>query len=95
MSDSLSVLLIIGAAVVGPIEAQPIGGTFATVTGPGVNMVMLDTRIFESLSQLCERAMVGVGVTHPLIALANTDGYIGRAGDTQIRCIPTPTGYRK
>lgn len=131
---SLSVLLIIGAAVVGPIEAQPVRG----VDHPAYR-ACLDAHPFlgplfaeqertrgmsyygptevaqygafpcgnvrESLLELCERAMreIGAQVRMHGIAVQGPNGElltsapspVWRLGVAEVRCIPTPEGYRK
>lgn len=93
---TLSVLLIIGAAVVGPIEALPAE---------------------ESYSQICKRAIRGLGIdvegessfaSYGEMLLQHADGsreFRSAFGawappkdsrdDWPVRCIPTPEGYRR
>ena len=108
MTSPISVLLIIGAAVVGPVEAQPRPATNDEVARcltwlpfreQGAEAVpacraVVEWSARESLSQLCERAMRGVGVTQ-LIGPVGEGGFIGHVAGETVRCIPTPAGYRK
>lgn len=126
MTNPISVLLIIGAAVVGPIEQQPLrypqdaifsdcyvreyekpGAHKSIGTHNPAYAAMIakckaeaypegePARGWETLPQLCERAMREIGVKHPLIGDLSTGGFIGRAGGETVRCIPTPAGYRR
>lgn len=92
--EILSVLLIVGSAVVGPIEAQPTGRCVANAEYP-----LLSRCERETLPELCERAMREVGNTMPLIGYVNghseTRGYFGAVGKESALCLPTPKGYRR
>ena len=91
MSDPISVLLIIGAATIGPIEAQP----------------RVSTERYETLPELCERALkqtssqvVGAWQIAPPEYLQYADkiyppGTWWLDQKAPVRCIPTPSGYRK
>ena len=99
MSDPISVLLIIGAATIGPIEAQP----------------RVSTERYETIPELCERAMKEIGIvqfyagsgqfssgpwTYPDGSQFSSGEPVTRLGDRFISghvvsCIPTPSGYRK
>lgn len=130
-----AILLIIGAATIGPIQAQPMrdgvildidhlpGGYAVT---PPENDPVFDARVsnckavklldtfqcrdyvnagkdgvtFETLPQLCERAMKEIGA-HVERWMDVVDGNLQRVnsgwrlnGQT-VTCIPVPTGYRK
>lgn len=96
MTDIPSVLLIVGSVLVGPVEARPTGNTI--VTDPPKTE-------YESVKQLCERAMKEIGATqvwaqHPgqrffywRMDKLGDDGV--RRLSEEVRCIPTPKGYRK
>lgn len=126
MTDTLSVLLIVGAAVLGPIEAQPTvdvfklpGGYRATgiegtsrgrhyearvsnckATNPDKNTAQCmsfvdagrDGILMETLPQLCERAMREIGA----INFFKGRWWVTTPGESvEVRCVPTPAGYRK
>lgn len=97
MTDTLSVLLLIGSAVTGPVEAQLLAGPDLPPIRctPTANGTPNCTGPRESLDQLCERAMREIG------AINNGRWYMPpQTRDEQlaplfVRCIPTPKGYRK
>ncbi len=122
MTDTLSVLLIIGSAVLGPVEAQhvpPDGvtresrsptGWSRTVThsqsalGSHVGSYTAEEPRRETLPELCERAMREVGATAPPMGTAWRNDENGHPklisawahlGETEVRCIPTPRGYKR
>ena len=122
MTNPISVLLIIGAAVVGPIDGKPAqygpgdprckdvmreptkypAGAHVACAGGFTAKVVKEA---ETLPQLCERAMWEIGAI-PVMG-ATCHGECGDrlfstvlywsldTGETSVRCIPTPTGYRK
>lgn len=79
MTDPISILLIIGAAVVGPVDAQ------CSIAGH------VRPCALESISELCERVMREVGAEHRPTGVAQW--YL--LGGREIYCIPTPAGYRR
>ena len=127
MTDPISVLLIIGAAVVGPIEARQTGW----VDNPNSHRSYCDewktapagplphygergtkepfygayhrdcakVRGYESLPQLCERAMREVGAK----TINGNEGWWGEilpvkvqeVTPASVRCIQVPRGYRR
>lgn len=147
MTSPLSVLLIVGGAAIGPIDAQPTVDVFHLPGGyslSGLNMrAMNGGRLFEktfpqeyvarvenckartdkdtfqcmalvddgadgipleTLPQLCERAMREIGAfqgsqrKYQGSAWRVIEGWFlpGVANfEVEVRCIPTPTGYRK
>jgi hypothetical protein len=126
MSGPISVLLIIGAAVVGPVEAQDTTitnpmppGMFAPACGEdgtyilpgGLRGARCHVPVYETLDQLCTRAMREIGATRQYSIMApgkpgemlRSDGPMAYAAanldskddSIPVRCIPTPTGYRK
>lgn len=100
MTNPISVLLIIGAAVVGPIEAQwdipknaapnCVGSEAWKDKEPGRFVICGG---LETIPQLCERAMREIGAElfrgTPAAALEQ------HLAGMSVRCIPTPQGYRK
>lgn len=109
MSDPISVLLVIGAAVVGPIEAQPTCVRWQTAPHGGSGTFeapCISTQGLESLPQLCERLLAPFHIEKRYIATypdgvmqgSFVDGLKYDGSDqhlTSVRCIPTPKGYRK
>ncbi len=120
MTNPLSVLLIIGSAVVGPIEAQPFdtrpgyldctksesakfGGYVTEQINTGCRNLAEARAHTESLPELCERAMKEAGARrYRLIGQtpgANfpADDWVMNPGpdEVKVRCIPTPTGYKR
>ena len=94
MTSPISVLLIIGAAVVGPVESQK---SDPRVLNCGT---VVSSCQYESLSQLCERAMREIGAVRLVIEGDDKGWWLsprpGEYGASEsVRCIPTPTGYRK
>lgn len=96
---TLAVLLIIGSAVVGPIEAQKTN-TVDCHNGA----VKVCENLFESLPELCERAMTEIGATKDVrghwwlfetIGTAKPRPNDYNTGYTEVRCIPVPTGYKR
>lgn len=109
MTNPLSVLLIIGSAVVGPIESRVERAYCAKrpIEAPGyacgewwgdLSYQILDYTE-ETLAQLCERAMREAGATmgaHYSVGFMPDQSQNGLDGrDSRVRCIPTPSGYRK
>ena len=104
MTDPISVLLIIGAAVVGPSDAKVLNDRVPPgqhlcidqTNNPGLTVLPSVTclpAVYESLLQLCERAMREIGAfptdpRHPYDFSLLNGGMI-----SPVRCIPTPSGY--
>ena len=130
MSDPISVLLIIGAAVVGPIDGYSRGRQLmrepdqclaeerAKHPGPPdlSFLACSDPRPAETIDQLCERAMREVGIdtanrvfmSYGTVGEKMLDGsirFVQAVGawepvrtaqdGWQVRCVPTPGGYRR
>lgn len=73
MANSIAVLLIIGSAVIGPIEGKQIGTTFykdphaaellgCALPGKSIDDLVPGECHRESLPELCERAMREIGI---------------------------------
>lgn len=89
MSDSISVILLIGAAVVGPIEAQMTQTSYFPMRFQQ-----------ETFSQLCERAMREIGAIDwadgaKILPRRPTVSGTSLEGSPEVFCIPTPKGYAK
>lgn len=106
MTGPLSVLLIIGAATIGPIEAQRVeqlqGPTTCSYTAAGNYLCITPGPIitYETLPQLCERAMREIGAEKQTYKAGRDQEELHVVenwwrGFDIVRCIPTPTGYRK
>ena len=108
MSDLVSVLLIIGAAVVGPIDgsARPDGMPPPGYVSCGLSVNCLPAKEAETIERLCERAMKEIGVGD--FNGSRTGGWFGKDGwrpsndvaglrwpEPHVRCVPTPAGYRR
>ena len=97
MTNPIAVLLIIGSAVVGPIEASSVKecpGPWRTNSMgqqfKNCAAVELITIPRETLPELCERAMREIG------SLPLNDGTGRRAiGPDLVRCLPVPEGYKR
>lgn len=89
-----AVLLIVGAAVIGPIE----GRSCQSLMEFGAEQFTRPCPP-ETMPELCARAMKEIGV--PEIAFypdGRTGGVLPGATyeqDTVVRCIPAPEGYRR
>ena len=96
MTNPISVLLLIGSAVVGPIEAQ-LNPLHPEITCTLTNPMKCSDPISESLPELCERAMREVGAEH---VPERHDKYVAiiehwALGQELVRCIRVPTGYKR
>lgn len=107
MTSPLSVLLIIGAAVVGPVHGQLVVGDRAQCHAcwdnqKGAAGCETECAVFrdETLPELCERAMREVGaerkpLVNPEWTYPRETVAMWRIDGLPVRCIPTPQGYRR
>ena len=62
MTDPISVLLIVGAAVIGPVEARNNGLTDECMSMKERPPSITQCLRYETLPELCERAMKEIGI---------------------------------
>ncbi len=103
--SGLDVLLIIGSAVVGPIEAQLKGYPDQVCADPWVMSTPepMPRCKYESLPELCARAMREIGAERDVRGHWWLFRTVGTADPQpndynkpmEVRCIPVPTGFKK
>ena len=103
MTDPISVLLIVGAAVIGPIEARTTGLTNECAGLKDRPPSIVACLKYETLPELCARAMKEIGaiaLTFPHEKGTRTEWLLFDVNaippdSFRVYCIPAPSGYRK
>lgn len=107
--NTLAVLLIVGSAVVGPIENHVTRSYCAAVgycSNDPLQTYIINDYSEETLPQLCERAMREVGARdgemwvskhRPIVIGRTTNGTIEYDPQERVtvRCVPVPQGYKR